>query len=144
MTALATVEDVAFLSGVPVPDDDRARVEWLIEHASAAVEAATVPLPDEVPTLVAGVVATVVVRVMANPTQASSEALGSYRVGYFGAKGLGLTDAELEQLGPWARPAHRNGSVWTPSPFAVDPFAEGFIDFGRDDALVIVPDEDYV
>jgi hypothetical protein len=134
---LASIADVEAVSGNPVAGDERTRVETLIEMASAVVDQATINLPDTTPAVVRAVTASMVVRVMANPTQASSESLGQWRVGYFYARGFGLTEDEEELLGQWLKPSTRAYSVITPAPFAVDEWAEGFIDFSRDDAAVI-------
>jgi hypothetical protein len=139
VTALCTIADVEALSGVPVPPDAEERVGRLIELASAVVVDACIGLPAQTPDTVATVTATLVVRQMANPTGATSEALGTWRVGYK-PTGLVLTDDDRAALGPWAKPEAGTGaySVWTPSPYAVDGWGDGVADFGRDDAVVPV------
>lgn len=144
MAELCTIADVEALAGYDIPDDQHQRVDTLIGFASAVVAESCVQLPTPPPEVVTLVTAQLVVRQLANPTAASSETIGAYQVGY-GPPGMQLTDADYDLLGTWLAPTPGRGaySVWTPSPFAVDDFgyAFGFIDFSRDDALVI-PAED--
>lgn len=144
MVALCTVADVDALSGYTTPPDQVARVERLIEMASAIVSSACIPLPTETPDVVVTVTAQVVVRQLANPAQANSEQIGQYRV-KFEAGGMGLSDADYELLGSWAKGTLGRGaySVWTPNPFAVDDvgYVLGFADFSRDDAWIVPFDE---
>ena len=133
MAELCTVADVEAVAGHPITPEETPRVERLIVFASAAVEAGCVPLPAPVPDLVSSVTAQLVVRQMANPAAVKSEGLGAWRASYNGPA-LALTDADRDQLGPWAKPeaGARAYSVWTPSPYGVDDDGGGGL-FDHDD-----------
>lgn len=101
MAELCTIADVEVVSGVPVAQEDTARVYRLIEMASDVVGAACVsPLPDPVPASVAMVTANKVVGQMANPTRLAREGIAGYQVDY-GATGMTLTEDDLAMLGQW-------------------------------------------
>ena len=129
VTDLCTISDVEALAGYTIPTGEEARVGTLIGMASAVVADSCVTLPTTTPELVTLVTAQLVVRQLANPTQATSEAIGAYHVGY-AATGMMLTAADFELLGPWAKPSTGRGaySVFTPSPYAVDSPGDEFID----------------
>jgi hypothetical protein len=123
MAALCAVSDVEALAGFTIPSDQTARVNTLIEMASAVVAAACVPLPAVTPTNVSTTTAGMVVRTLANPTEADKEGLGTYNVSYT-APNMTLTDADYARLGAWVavEPGHAAYSVMTPSPYAVDDY----------------------
>jgi hypothetical protein len=122
MAPLCTIEDVEALAGTLVPVEEQPRIDRLIEMASSVVAGACVTLPAATPGVVVLVTARLVVRQVANPSQASSEDVAGYRVNYGAGHGLMLTAEDRAQLGEWYDPttSPRQGaySVLTPSPFA--------------------------
>lgn len=113
MPDLCDVDDVSAILGYQVPEADVPRVELLIGMASDVVGGA-VALPEgDVPRAVAYVTASLVVRTMANPGAAlTSEAIGTYKVGY--AVGMALSETDRAVLAPWLLPAYAAYSVYIP------------------------------
>lgn len=104
MADLCTVADVEALSGVSTAPADAARVDRLIEMASALVAAACrQPLPVPSPAEVAMVTASLVVRQIANPTALVREGIAGYSADY--GPGMELTEADRAALGNWATAA---------------------------------------
>ena len=120
--SLCAITDVEALAGTTVPTDEVDRVNRLIELSSSVVANACVTLPSPTPDNVALVTATMVVRQLANPSGAVSEMIAGYRAAHKGGA-FELTDDLYRLLGPWAAavPGKAAFSVFTPSPFAVDP-----------------------
>jgi hypothetical protein len=111
----ASVNDVQARSPQPLDADQQARAAVLLADASAIIRTRVPEMPQPPPDTAVGVVATAVLRALANPADGlTNETVGEVsRTAAHAGGGLYFTEDELELLRPVPPTPSRAFSIWT-------------------------------